>query len=73
MREICFPPNRKARASHSWKPVDGVDTCKDCGVTFLEHTQGFSVKTSTFSVPPSKHHRRKSAVAKRFGQALSGE
>jgi hypothetical protein len=65
MSESCSP--------HSWESVDGVDTCSACGITFREHAQGFGMNATQFSIPPSKQARKKSAVAKRFGKALSGE
>lgn len=54
---------------HTFAPQPGGDACA-CGVTFLDWTRGFGGRTSTYEMPPSKAHRKKSAVAKRFGQAF---
>lgn len=66
-RKTACPP-------HAWVTTKALgDVCSACGTTFLEHVRGFGSNTTQYEMPPSRQARKKSAVAKRFGQAFSGE
>lgn len=57
-------------ADHQFVEVDGKSECAHCGIGYAEALRGFGSNGTAYEMPPSRSHRKKSAVAKRFGQAF---
>lgn len=66
----CRPENKLPMPMHSWGD-DGA--CMRCGTTFVEHTRGFSSRTSTFEMPPSKNLRHHNRIHREFGGTMLDE